>query len=137
MPSGDAFLPQGAVLTVREWVKFGELVRAGGVWKGKALVDRAAFAELFKGSAANPGYGITFWLPNPGAVVGEGGTDIGRAADLPRDLVLAAGAGNQRLYIIPSRGLVVARLAEFDGRPAPAAIPRWSDAAFIRFFLSP
>jgi CubicO group peptidase (beta-lactamase class C family) len=134
MPNGDALLPQGAVLTAREWAKFGELVRAGGVWKGKPLVDRATFAELFKPAPANPAYGVTFWLPNPGVAAGGAGTDLGGAPDIPRDLVLAAGAGNQRLYIIPSRRLVVARLAEFDGRPAPGG-PRWSDAEFIRFFL--
>ncbi|MBU1378666.1 MAG: beta-lactamase family protein [Alphaproteobacteria bacterium] len=134
LPSGDALLPQGAVLTVREWVKFGELVRAGGVWNGKPLVDGVAFAELFKGSVANPAYGVTFWLPNSSAAAGAGSTDITRSPDLPRDLVLAAGAGNQRLFIIPSQKLVVARLAEFDGRPDGAG-PTWSDAAFIRFFL--
>lgn len=135
LPNGDALLPQGAVLTAGEWVKFGELVRGGGVWEGKPLVDRAAFAELFKGSAANPSYGLTFWLPNPNNAppTRGAGSDINRAPDLPRDLVLAAGAGNQRLFIIPSRKLVVARLAEFDGGPQPG--PRWSDAEFIRFFL--
>ena len=135
MPNGDAFLPQGAVLTAREWVKFGELVRAGGVWKGRALVDRATFAELFKPAPANTAYGVTFWLPNPGVGAAGAAPDLGDAQDIPRDLVLAAGAGNQRLYIVPSRKLVVARLAEFDGRPAPGG-PRWSDAAFIRFFLA-
>jgi CubicO group peptidase (beta-lactamase class C family) len=134
MPNGDALLPQGAILTAREWAKFGELVRAGGVWKGKALVDRATFAELFKPAPANPAYGVTFWLPNPGVGAdGGAGTDLGRDPAIPRDLVLAAGAGNQRLYIIPSRKLVVARLAEFDGRPQGG--PRWSDAEFIEHFL--
>ena len=32
----------------------------------------------------------------------------------PEDLVMAAGAGNQRLYVIPSLNLVVARFGEND-----------------------
>jgi CubicO group peptidase (beta-lactamase class C family) len=133
LPNGDALLPQGAVMTVREWAKLGELVRAGGVWKGKALVDRAAFAELFKGSAANPSYGITFWLPAPSAAPDpvSRGNDINQAPDLPRDLVMAAGAGDQRLYIIPSRKLVIVRLAQLSREGGP----HWSDATFLRLFL--
>lgn len=135
MPNGDALLPQGAILTVREWVKFGEFVRAGGVWNGKALVDRATFADLFRGSTANGGYGVTFWLAKASTSNDSvtATNDLTKAAGLPDDLVMAAGAGNQRLYIIPSRKLVVARLAEFDGRPRPG--PKWSDTEFIRFFL--
>jgi len=136
MPNGDAFLPQGAVLTVREWAKFGELVRADGVWKGKALVDRATFAELFKGSQANGAYGITFWLAKPSASPDPvtRGNDLTTMKDAPPDLVLAAGAGNQRLYIVPSQKLVVARLAEGAGGAGEGG-PRWSDTEFIRFFL--
>jgi CubicO group peptidase (beta-lactamase class C family) len=139
LPNGDTLLPQGAVLTVREWVKAGEFVRAGGVWKGKALVDPAAFKALFQGSKANPAYGITWWLPNPtrssGAVTA--GNDIARDPALPRDLVMAAGAGDQRLYVVPSKGLTIARLATMvpPGEPAPGrAEDRWSDARFARFF---
>ena len=140
-PNGDALLPQGAVLTVREWVKAGEFVRAGGVWKGKALVDRAAFRALFAGSKVNPGYGVTWWLPNPSAQPDGAANDLGRhAGEIPRDLVMAAGAANQRLYVIPSKGLTIARLASFPPgalaaeRAARARGEGWSDARFVRFF---
>jgi CubicO group peptidase (beta-lactamase class C family) len=139
LPNGDTLLPQGAVLTVREWVKAGEFVRAGGVWKGKALVDPAAFKALFQGSKANPAYGITWWLPNPtnSAGVVSAGNDIARDPGLPRDLVMAAGAGDQRLYVVPSKGLTIARLATMvpPGVAARAGPEdRWSDAKFARFF---
>ena len=139
LPNGDTLLPQGAVLTVREWVKAGEFVRAGGVWKGKALVDPAAFKALFQGSRVNPGYGITWWLPNP-TTSGDpvtASTDISRDPALPRDLVLAAGAFNQRLFVVPSKELTIARLATMPPRDAERpANPedRWSDAKFARFF---
>jgi CubicO group peptidase (beta-lactamase class C family) len=64
-------------------------------------------------------------------------TDIGRGPALPRDLVLAAGAFNRRLFVVPSKGLTIARLASMP--PRDAARPtdpdaRWSDAKFARFF---
>lgn len=145
LKSGDLLLPQGAILTVREWVKFGELVRAGGRHKGRQLVDPATFRAQFEGSAVNPAYGVTWWLPNPttSTDVVTAVNDINRDPAMPRDMVLAAGAGDQRLFVVPSQGLVIARLASFD--MAQALVPReqrrapqgpaWSDAAFAKFFL--
>lgn len=135
--AGDPLMPQGAVLTAREWAKFGEFVRAGGVWNGQRLVDAGAFAELFVGSSAHPGYGISWWLPHPAKVpdVVTASTDLGANADrLPPDLVVAAGAGDQRLYVIPSLGLTIVRQASFrplvDGRSRDPAT-KWSDTAFL------
>jgi hypothetical protein len=60
-------------------------------------------------------------------------TDLADAgAAIPRDLVMAAGAGDQRLYVIASRKLVVVRQARLDLR-APG---RWSDAAFAELALA-
>ena len=50
----------------------------------------------------------------------------GISADLPNDLFLAAGAGKQRLYIIPSLDLVIVR----QGRQA-----RFDDAEFLKRLL--
>lgn len=138
---GNILLPQGAVLTAAEWAKFGRFILDGGRHQGRMLVDPAAFAEQFKGSAAHPGYGLTWWLPHPAAVSDPvtAGSDIGRrAAELPEDLVVAAGAGDQRLYVIPSRGMVVVRQARLDlAAFGPAADPatRWSDADFLTLLL--
>jgi CubicO group peptidase (beta-lactamase class C family) len=140
-PAGDALLPQGAVFTAREWAKFGEFVRAGGSVGGKPLVDQAAFAQLFKGSAVNPAYGLSWWLPaatnQPDVVTAR--LDLGvHAGDLPADLVIAAGAGNQRLYVSASCGVTIVRQATFD--PATAMRSRgqadaWSDYAFLKPLL--
>lgn len=145
LPNGDALLPQGAMLTVREWVKAGEFVRAGGKANGKQIVDPATFKALFLGSKVNPAYGITWWLPNattsPDVVTAA--NDLARhVGEVPRDLVMAAGAGDQRLYVVPSRGLSIARIASFDtrlvaavgGRRQAQAGPKWSDTEFVRIF---
>src|SRR3546814_14970367 len=62
-PDGAPLMPQGLVLAASEWAKIGAFVRGGGKLDGKPLVDALAFAELFKGSQANPAYGIPWWLP--------------------------------------------------------------------------
>ena len=45
---------------------------------------------------------------------------------------MAAGAGDQRLYLIPSRKLTVVRQARLG---AAAGRPDWSDSAFVRLAL--
>ncbi len=116
---GQPLLPQGVTLTAREWAKFGLLLKDRGKWKGKQIVSSKLLDQLTVGSKANPAYGLTFWLNANG--IGPSGTDranlsgdIGtkKIADT-LDLFMAAGAGNQRLYIIPSQDLVVVRFGAF------------------------
>ena len=128
--NGQPLLPQGANLTAREWVKFGLFLKSGGKWNGKQIVAKKLLDELVVGSKANPAYGITFWLNNKG--INPQGRAIGEAVEAisqngiaagVKDLYMAAGAANQRLYIIPSLDMVIVRqgqLAKFD------------DAEFIR-----
>lgn len=134
-PDGNPLLPQGAVLTAREWAKVGEFVRDGGKVRGKQIVDTATLADLFKPSRTNPTYGMTWWLPHAGGApdVVTASTDIGRrSAELPEDLVVAAGAGDQRLYVIPSQGVTIVRQATLDIAAALRGEPSgWSDATFL------
>jgi CubicO group peptidase (beta-lactamase class C family) len=139
-PDGAPLMPQGVVLAADEWVKIGEFVRRSGMQGGKALVDPATLAELFKGSDANPAYGLTWWLPraSPSGDPVTRSTDIvAHAATLPADMVVAAGAGDQRLYVIPSRRLTIVRQAKLDlAALAAGKKSSWSDAHFLSIFLS-
>jgi len=141
-PGGDPLMPQGAVMTAREWARFGEFVRAGGKVGGQQLVDAATFRQLFQSSAANPAYGLTWWLPHAAPPTDAVGSrqDLGdHAAEFPADLVMAAGAGDQRLYVIPSKKLVIVRQASFALRDAIAEKRTgrvWSDTDFLRAVLS-
>jgi len=47
---------------------------------------------------------------------------------LPQDLFLAAGAGGQRLYVLPTQGLVVVRLGHNQR-------PDFKDEEFVRTLL--
>jgi len=53
------------------------------------------------------------------------------APGVPNDLVMAAGAGKQRLYVVPSMNLVVVRQADVKSELMPGAgNTRFSDVAF-------
>ncbi|WP_428630074.1 serine hydrolase domain-containing protein [Sphingopyxis sp.] len=137
---GLPLMPQGMVLAADEWAKLGEFVRAGGKVSGKQIVDPEAFAQLFEGSKANAAYGLTWWLPRPTTArdMVTRSTDITeKAADLPADMVVAAGAGDQRLYVIPSRRLTIVRQAKLDLVALSAgARSTWSDAHFLSLLLA-
>ena len=141
-PTGDLLMPQGAVMTAREWARFGEFVRGRGALAGRKLVDSVTLSQLFQSSPANPAYGITWWLPHnapPTDAVGSN-LDLGaHAKAFPTDLVIAAGAGDQRLYVIPSKGLTIVRQASFSIANALVGRRRaddgWSDTQFLHAVL--
>jgi CubicO group peptidase (beta-lactamase class C family) len=97
---GNVHLPPGMSVTAREWAKFGKLILQQGKWDGRQIVPWDVLKECFVGTAANPYYGITFWLKGGGPV--------------PEDMVAARGQGSQALYIIPSLELVVVQFAETE-----------------------
>lgn len=136
---GLAMMPQGAAMTAREWARIGEFVRTGD--GGKPLAARPAYVPLFAPSPANPAYGMTWWLPRrtTDASPVTASSDLHKAAaTLPPDLVMAAGAGDQRLYVIPSLGLTIVRQARLrlaDLAPRAAGAPTWSDAEFLAMAL--
>ena len=141
-PEGNPLLPQGLALTARDWARFGEWVRRDGVIDGKAALAPQRLAAFHEPSSAFPGYGLTWWLPAklqalapdrmPRAV---GRLDFAAAGALPDDLLMAAGAGDQRLYVSKRLGITVVRLAQLslaDASAARAAAEGWSDGAFLR-----
>ncbi|MFZ0267433.1 serine hydrolase domain-containing protein [Caulobacter sp.] len=113
----------GLVTTPRDVARFGLMVLHGGVAQnGARVVSQAQLDALFTRSATNPAYGRLWWL-NGGsytirAAAGRSEGQLIPAA--PSDLVGALGAFDRRLYIVPSRKLVVVRMGaatndrEFD-----------------------
>jgi CubicO group peptidase (beta-lactamase class C family) len=127
--SGDPAMGDGAVLTARQLATYGEFLRLGGAWDGRQIVPKNRLAECFVSSAANPAYGLTFWLnrasDKPNAAVADvAGAGRIRSSDqvsargiVPRrfpDLFMAAGAGQQRLLVSAAEKLVVVRFANAD-----------------------
>lgn len=138
---GNPHLPSGASLSASNWAKFGELVRLGGLWRGQRLLDAALLEQCFVGSAVNPIYGLTWWLNRP--ITAQQRRNMGRvaqAADLnpaiAPDLVMAAGAGDQRLYISQQLKLVVVRQADGILQALAGQRSDYSDQEFLSLLLT-
>jgi CubicO group peptidase (beta-lactamase class C family) len=102
----------GLVTSPRDTARFGTMILNGGVAEsGARILSEASFKAMFAPSATNPAYGRLWWL-NSGAyaVRALGGRKEGPlVAAAPADMVAALGAFDRRLYVVPSRKLVVVR----------------------------
>lgn len=89
--------------TVRDWARFGLLFLNEGVFEGDTVLSKE-WVEFMKtpAPASDGTYAGTFWLkePSPENVL----------TDVPDDVFFADGFLGQRVYIIPSRELVVVRM---------------------------
>ncbi|HEY9085031.1 MAG TPA: serine hydrolase domain-containing protein [Candidatus Tyrphobacter sp.] len=102
LSDGTHPLPTGVQLTARNWLAYGRWV----------LEHYAVLAACFKGSAANPRYGLAWWLGVKGA---------------PPDLFYASGAGGQALYLVPSQSLAIVHFGKSGS---------YKHEAFLRRFFA-
>lgn len=124
--SGNVLLSTGASVRPAELLQLGRhvlhLKNGGGT---------AAYEALFRGTRANPGYGLTFWLNTRARRFGSFEMDAEEALDrwptgsalwrraclaseAPRDMVEMIGSHNQRVYVVPSMQLVIVRMGAGD-----------------------
>ncbi len=123
--SGNSLWPYGCWATARELAKLGVLVRDDGLFGRERILPAGLLHGCLTGSEAMPAYGLTFWLnekvPEPlrrDLIPGLGkAAKKGRLlyADGPADLAVAAGHNGNRVYVCPSRDLVIVRLAVGNG----------------------
>jgi len=86
--------------TARDWARFGLLYYNDGVWKGDTILPKGWVGYTTTPAAASKGeYGAQFWL-----------NKSKKLPDAPEDLFSCNGHRGQRVFIIPSRNLVVVRL---------------------------
>ena len=85
--------------TTRDWAKFGILHLNHGNWNGEQLFNPEWIDYITKPTVGSDGiYGAHWWL-NAG----------GQYPDVPKDLYSAKGYQGQRVFIIPSKDLVIVR----------------------------
>jgi len=141
---GHPQLSGGAYATARDWARFGEFVRrmADGSWEGPSLLPRSVFEQVVAGNpAAHPAYGFYWWLKRPVPDELAASIDANNqgmysrlikpiidSPRIPGDVLMAAGAYDQRLYVIPSRGLTVVR-------NGPIGTSSFDDVAFLERLL--
>ncbi len=137
---GNPLLASGFKLSARQWAQLGILILNRGKYRGRQIVRADLLDQCFRGSRANPMFGMGFWLnraaPDGREVDVENMLEVPwsrenwRGACLcnnaPHDLIAAVGSGYQRMFICPSLDLIVVR----QGRSGP-----FSDAHFLRLVL--
>jgi CubicO group peptidase (beta-lactamase class C family) len=131
--AGNPLMHAGIQLTTENWLKFGRFLLHHGSVNGRALLTPRSFAQLFQGTSANPAYGLSVWLNRP-EDGGQPMRDLQPAMDGEqlfaggaRGLYAAEGTDKQRLYVVPSRDLIIVRFA--DGGP-------FSDQDFLSRLLT-
>ena len=94
----------------RDWARYGLLYLQNGIWRGDTIVT-PEWVDFTREEAPNSNgkYGAQFWLNLSGHEV----------PDAPKDVYFADGYQGQRIYIIPSKKLVIVRFGvskkgEFD-----------------------
>ncbi|NEW82965.1 MAG: serine hydrolase [Mariniphaga sp.] len=86
--------------SARDWARFGLLYYNDGVWKGDTILPNGWVSYTRTPAVASKGeYGAQFWL-----------NKSKKLPDVPEDMYSCNGHRGQRVYIIPSRNLVVVRL---------------------------
>lgn len=86
--------------TARDWAKYGQLYLNNGKWNGEQIFPKDWAAYTATSSEASEGiYGAQFWLQNEEEF-----------PNVPKDMYFADGFQGQRVFIIPSKELVVVRL---------------------------
>jgi len=133
---GNPLMPAGAQLAAVEWIKFGELLRNEGAWAGTQIIPTELMRELRKPGSLMPAYGLTCWLNMPvdpallsAAKVPDALKDGIVFREGPVDIYMAAGMGDQRLYVVPDWGVVVARQAPVFN------VSDYSDNTFLGLLL--
>jgi CubicO group peptidase (beta-lactamase class C family) len=98
-------------LTLRDFAAIGEMVRAGGTYRGKRVVSSGWIRQSLLGRVQigdvdryADGYGY-FWYRKVEVI---GGSKV--------DISFASGNGGNKIYIVPSRNMVVAIMSSAYGR---------------------
>lgn len=107
----------------RSMARFGLLALNKGKWNTEQVVNEAFFNEAVNTSQdINPSYGYLWWLNGkskymlPSEQTVYPGTLIPNA---PADTYAAMGAADQRIYVIPSKKMIVVRMGEASNPDDP------------------
>jgi CubicO group peptidase (beta-lactamase class C family) len=141
-PGGLAHTGCCLMLRAESFVRIGALMARDGVWEGIRLLPEGWVQETVTPSPANPHWGLHMWIGKPCVKrlrwFPERSQPVGvmhSECYLADDLFLFDGSGNQAMWIVPSKDLVVLRFGppptrrpgepgEFDNSMLPNTIIR-------------
>lgn len=142
--AGRMFFSTGARMSARDLLPAARET-LDGMGRGNGRWPAAVRKLLSTGTPQNPMYALGFWLNRAAGLTGAREIDVEDSLDpppdagfwrdaclsrsAPADLLAMIGTGGQRVYVVPSRGTIIIRLAEGGS---------FSDAEFLRrFFAGP
>jgi CubicO group peptidase (beta-lactamase class C family) len=100
----------------RSMARFGLMALNKGKWKNEQIVSENYFNESINTSQSiNPAYGYLWWLNGKSSymVPTSQNNFLGNLVpNAPADMYAAMGAADQRIYVVPSKKLVIVRMGE-------------------------
>jgi hypothetical protein len=126
----------GVQMRPDDYGRLGELLRDGGVWRGRRLLSREFVTRAIAPSPTNGCYGWYIWVnaaaPCIGPTVGSRPVSDQRDfPDLPADLYRFSGLFGQLVTVFPSQSLVIVRLGQDPGL-VPAGGADWERELYRR-----
>lgn len=102
--------------TARGMARFGLLALNNGKWQNEQIVAEKYFVECTSTSQEiNPSYGYLWWLNGKNKFMIPDSQTVFTGSlipNAPADMFAAMGANDQRIYIIPSKKMVIIRMGD-------------------------
>lgn len=125
----DGYWNEGLIFTIyhsttRSMARFGLLALNNGKWKEEQVINETFFMESITTSQnINPSYGYLWWLNGKSNFMVPGGQTVypgPLVPNAPSDMYAAMGAEDQRIYVIPSKNMVVVRMGDASDPDNPS-----------------
>ncbi len=125
----DGYWNFGVIYTIyhsntRSMARFGLLALNKGKWKDEQIINDTYFAESINTSQnINPSYGYLWWLNGKTSYMIPGTQKVFTGSlvpNAPADMYAAMGANDQRIYVIPSKNMVVVRMGDASDPENPS-----------------
>lgn len=108
----------------RSMARFGLLALNKGKWNTEQVINQTFFNESISTSQnINPGYGYLWWLNGKTSYMVPGGQTVYPGLlvpNAPADMYAAMGASDQRIYVVPSKNMVVVRMGDASDPANPS-----------------
>jgi len=108
----------------RSMARFGLMALNKGKWNNDVIINENFFNESIATSQnINPSYGYLWWLNGKSSYMVPGGQTVYPGTlvpNAPSDMYAAMGAEDQRIYVIPSKKMVVVRMGDASDPANPS-----------------
>lgn len=129
-PGGVAHSGCCTYMPAENYLRLAVLLAQDGRWGGKPLLPKGYVAEMRRGTAQNPNFGLGLWIGEPyrqrrgfGAPGTLGPQILQSEPFLDPDLYMFDGNASQTVHISPRNNLIVLRMGA-----TPPVAPEWDNA---------